>query len=195
MLVIRGGFHYTLTSKNHSPKCRTRNKRGGEQGDIFVKKLMTQVLRFRLNSQRVLTPLHCVLGLTMAVFIVIYVGLSVVIFIETMCLTSHNSLARWTTKTTLWNWFPMMPSIATKFQYVNSLLFFFSLTICFCPYGLSSGEIYNMIFLMDYFYYNGSVARNAIWCRNVTCCASVLRLCIPNTCYQLNVNIKIINIK
>jgi hypothetical protein len=41
------------------------------------------------------------------------------------------------------NWFLMMPSIATKFQYVNSLLFSFSLTTCFGPYGPSSGEIYN----------------------------------------------------
>jgi hypothetical protein len=57
------------------------------------------------------------------------------------------------------NWFFMMPLIATKFQYVNSLLFSFSLTTCFGPYGPSSGEIYNYIFLMDYFYYNGSVAR------------------------------------
>jgi hypothetical protein len=40
-------------------------------------------------------------------------------------------------------WFFMMPSIATKFQYVNSLLFSFSLTTCFDPYGPSSGEIYN----------------------------------------------------
>jgi hypothetical protein len=31
----------------------------------------------------------------------------------------------------------MMPSIATKFQYVNSLLFSFSLTACFSPYGPS----------------------------------------------------------
>jgi hypothetical protein len=53
----------------------------------------------------------------------------------------------------------MMPSIATKFQYVNSLLFSFLPTICFGPYGPSSGEIYNYIFPMDYFYYNGSVAR------------------------------------
>jgi hypothetical protein len=57
------------------------------------------------------------------------------------------------------NWFFMMPSIATKFQFFNSLLFSFSLTTCFGPYGPSSGEIYNQIFLMDYFYYNGSVAR------------------------------------
>jgi hypothetical protein len=41
------------------------------------------------------------------------------------------------------NWFFMMPSIAAKFQYVNSLLFSFSLTTCFGPYGPSSGEIYN----------------------------------------------------
>jgi hypothetical protein len=41
------------------------------------------------------------------------------------------------------SWFLMMPSIATKFQYVNSFLFSFSLTTCFGPYGPSSGEIYN----------------------------------------------------
>jgi hypothetical protein len=29
----------------------------------------------------------------------------------------------------LYNWFPMMPSITTKFQYVNSLLFSFSLDV------------------------------------------------------------------
>jgi hypothetical protein len=44
-----------------------------------------------------------------------------------------------------WNkyWFLMTLSIATKFQYVNSLLFSLSLTTCFGPYGPSSGEIYN----------------------------------------------------
>jgi hypothetical protein len=41
------------------------------------------------------------------------------------------------------NWFLMMPSIATKSQYVNSFLFSFFLTTCFGPYGPSSGEIYN----------------------------------------------------
>jgi hypothetical protein len=50
--------------------------------------------------------------------------------------TSHNNS----------NWFFMMPSIATKFQYVNSLLFPFSLTTRFGPYSPSSGEIYNYIF-------------------------------------------------
>jgi hypothetical protein len=37
----------------------------------------------------------------------------------------------------LYNWFFMTPSIATKFQYVNSLLFSFPLTTCFGPYGPS----------------------------------------------------------
>jgi hypothetical protein len=41
------------------------------------------------------------------------------------------------------NWFLMTPSIATKFQYVNSPFFIFLLTTCFGPYGPSSGEIYN----------------------------------------------------
>jgi hypothetical protein len=41
------------------------------------------------------------------------------------------------------NWFFMTPSIATEFQYINSLLFSFSLTTCFGPYGPSSGEICN----------------------------------------------------
>jgi hypothetical protein len=35
----------------------------------------------------------------------------------------------------------------------------------------------------------------AIWCRDVTCCTSVPRLCIPNTCYHFNINMKIVNIK
>jgi hypothetical protein len=39
--------------------------------------------------------------------------------------------------------FPMMPSIATKFQYINSPLYFFPLTTCFGPYRPSSGGIYN----------------------------------------------------
>jgi hypothetical protein len=43
------------------------------------------------------------------------------------------------------NWFLTTPSIATKFQYVNSFLFSFSLTTCFGPYGPSSGEIYNLM--------------------------------------------------
>jgi hypothetical protein len=33
-----------------------------------------------------------------------------------------------------------------SFQYVNSPLFFFSLTTCFGAYGPSSGEIYNWMF-------------------------------------------------
>jgi hypothetical protein len=38
-------------------------------------------------------------------------------------------------------WFPMTPSIAKKFQYVNStFLFFFPLTTCFGLYRPSSGE-------------------------------------------------------
>jgi hypothetical protein len=41
------------------------------------------------------------------------------------------------------HWFFMTPSIATKFQYINSLLFSFSLTTCFGPYWPSSGEMYN----------------------------------------------------
>jgi hypothetical protein len=44
------------------------------------------------------------------------------------------------------DWLFMTPSIATKFQYVNSLLFSVSLTTCFGPYGPSSGGIYNYIF-------------------------------------------------
>jgi hypothetical protein len=37
------------------------------------------------------------------------------------------------------NWFFMTPSIAPKFQYINSLLFSFLLTTCFGHYGPSSG--------------------------------------------------------
>jgi hypothetical protein len=37
-------------------------------------------------------------------------------------------------------WFFMTPSIATKFQYINSLLFPFLLTTRFGPYGPSSSE-------------------------------------------------------
>jgi hypothetical protein len=48
-----------------------------------------------------------------------------------------------TLHSTLNNWFLMRPSIATKFQYINSLLFSFSLATCFGPYGPPSGKIYN----------------------------------------------------
>jgi hypothetical protein len=42
------------------------------------------------------------------------------------------------------NWFLVIPSIATKFQYITPPFFYFpSLTTCFGPYGPSSGEIYN----------------------------------------------------
>jgi hypothetical protein len=44
------------------------------------------------------------------------------------------------------NWFFMMPSIATEFQYVNSFIFSFFLTTCFGPYGPSPGEIYSCMF-------------------------------------------------
>jgi hypothetical protein len=47
----------------------------------------------------------------------------------------------------LFNWFFMMPSIATKFQYVNSLLFSFSLTTCFGPFRWDI----QLDILMDYF--------------------------------------------
>jgi hypothetical protein len=48
----------------------------------------------------------------------------------------------------------MMPSIATKFQYVNSFLFSFSLATCFGPYGPSSGEIYNWMLHHEDIYFN-----------------------------------------
>jgi hypothetical protein len=83
------------------------------------------------------------------------------------------------------NWFFMTPSIATKFQYVNSLLFSFSLTTWDIQLN-----IFNWLFLIQRIR-----CTYAIWCRDVTCCASVLRLCILNTCYQLDVNIKIVNMK
>jgi hypothetical protein len=51
----------------------------------------------------------------------------------------------------------MTPSVATKFQYVNSpFLFFFSLTTCFGPYRPSSGENIQLMLYKDYSYYHGS---------------------------------------
>jgi hypothetical protein len=32
-------------------------------------------------------------------------------------------------------------------------------------------------------------------CRDVTCCTSAPRLCIPNTCYHMDTNIKVVDIK
>jgi hypothetical protein len=32
------------------------------------------------------------------------------------------------------------------------------------------------------------------WCRDVTCCTSVPWLCIPNTCYHMDINIKVVDI-
>jgi hypothetical protein len=63
-------------------------------------------------------------------------------------IVSHNNLSvqlfQITYNVLLSDWFLMTPSIATKFQYVNSPFYFlFSLTTCFGPYGPSSGEIYN----------------------------------------------------
>jgi hypothetical protein len=88
------------------------------------------------------------------------------------------------------NWFLMIPSIATKFQYVNSFLFSFSLTTYFGPYGPSSGEIYNGLFLIQRIR-----CTYVTWCRDVTCCTSAPWLCIPNTCYYLDINIKVVDIK
>jgi hypothetical protein len=49
-------------------------------------------------------------------------------------------------KVRMGNWFLMMPSIATMFQYFNSFLFLFFLTTCFGPYRPSSREIQNWMF-------------------------------------------------
>jgi hypothetical protein len=70
----------------------------------------------------------------------------------------------------------MTPSIATKFQYVNSPFFIFSflLTTCFGPYGPSSGEIYNWclqgLFLLQRiisYHLNPLTERPPLWSRPV----------------------------
>jgi hypothetical protein len=90
-----------------------------------------------------------------------------------------------------YNWLPVMLSIATKFQYVNSLFIFFLTRYMFRPLRAIFTwdiqlDIPNGLFLQQRIR-----CTYAIWCKDVTCCTSVLRLCIPNTCYQLNVNIKL----
>jgi hypothetical protein len=54
------------------------------------------------------------------------------------------------------NWFFMMPSIATKFQYVNPPFYFHSLHVS-TPTGHLQVR-YTIRYLKDYCYYNGSVA-------------------------------------
>jgi hypothetical protein len=72
----------------------------------------------------------------------------------------------------------------------STRFYFPSLTTCFGPYRPSSGEIYNGLFLIQWIR-----CTYATWCRDVTCCTSVSWLCIPNTCYHLDINIKIVDIK
>jgi hypothetical protein len=59
------------------------------------------------------------------------------------------------------NWFFMMPSIATKFQYVNSLLFSFT-HYMFRPLRVIFRWGIQLDVFKDYFYYNGSVARTQL---------------------------------
>jgi hypothetical protein len=55
------------------------------------------------------------------------------------------------------NWFPMTPSIATKFQYINSPFIFTH--YMFRPLRAIFGWGIQLDIFKDYFYYNGSVVR------------------------------------
>jgi hypothetical protein len=60
------------------------------------------------------------------------------------------------------NWFLMMPSIATKFRYVNSPFFSFLHTL---HVSAPTGHLhvrYTIRYFKGYFYYNGSVARTQL---------------------------------
>jgi hypothetical protein len=72
-------------------------------------------------------------------------------------------------RNTLWdkkclcNWFLMMPSIATKFQYVNSPFFIFLLThYMFRPLRAIFRRDIQLDVFKDYFYYNGSTVRTQL---------------------------------
>jgi hypothetical protein len=61
------------------------------------------------------------------------------------------------------NWFLMIPSIATKFQYVNSHFFIFLLThYMFRPVRAIFRWDIQLDVFKDYFYYNGSIARTQL---------------------------------
>jgi hypothetical protein len=89
------------------------------------------------------------------------------------------------------NLFFMTPSVATKFQYVNSLLFYFSLTTCFGPFRRDIQlDSFRTIFNTT-----DPLHVRKIWCRDVICCTSVLRLAVLIPVINLSTNIKIVNIK
>jgi hypothetical protein len=65
-------------------------------------------------------------------------------------------------------------------QSFNTLTrFFFPFSLTTIRYTIIQLDIFNGLFLLQRIRWT-----YAIWCRDVTCCASVLQLCIPNTCYQ-----------
>jgi hypothetical protein len=72
----------------------------------------------------------------------------------------------------------MTPSIATKFQYVNSLLFslFYSLHVS-APTGHPQVR-YTIRYLKNYFLIQQIRCTYAIWYRHVICCTSVLQLVV-----------------
>jgi hypothetical protein len=88
------------------------------------------------------------------------------------------------------NWFFMTPSIATKFQYVNSPLFSFSLTTYFGPYGPSSGEI--QLDIWRTILIQRIRCTYAIWYSDVICCTSVLQLVVLIHVIKLNIKITIV---
>jgi hypothetical protein len=87
------------------------------------------------------------------------------------------------------NWFFMKPSIATKFQYVKSLLFSFSLTTCFGPHGHLQVR-YTIRYFNGLFLIQRIRCTYTIWYRDVICCALVLQLVVLIHVIKLNVNIK-----
>jgi hypothetical protein len=60
------------------------------------------------------------------------------------------------------NWFFMMPSIATKFQYVNSPFIFLLTHYMFQPLRAILRWDIQLDIFKDYFYYNGSVVRSQL---------------------------------
>jgi hypothetical protein len=59
-------------------------------------------------------------------------------------------------------WFLVIPSVATKFQYVNSPFIFFLTHYMFQPLRAIFRWDIQLDVFKDYFYYNGSVARTQL---------------------------------
>jgi hypothetical protein len=95
----------------------------------------------------------------------------------------------------LFNWFLMTPSIATKFS-IRQLAFIFLLShYMFRPLRTILRWDIQLDVSMDCPLMQRIRCTCATRCRDVTCCTSAPWLCIPNTCYHMDTNIKVVDTK